>query len=297
MDFRETHEHQMLRESVRKIVSEFGPEYYVKQARADGRLTELWRALGEAGFMGVNTPEAYGGSGLGIYELHVVLEEASALGCPLLLMLVSPAICATIISKFGSDAMKNEWLPPMAEGKSIMAFAITEPDAGSNSHSLSTVARRDGDNYVLNGTKYYISGADEADAILVVARTAVDDQTGRGKLSLFVVDSNAPGLEKQPIPMEFHAPEKQFTLFFNDCKVPAARLIGTEHDGLKQVFMGLNPERIMGAALTAGIGRYALEKASRYANERQVWKTPIGTCWPPRPRRRRRRRDSTPSAP
>jgi alkylation response protein AidB-like acyl-CoA dehydrogenase len=190
---------------------------------------------------------------------------------------VSPAICATIISKFGSAEMKQEWLPPMAGGKSLMAFAITEPDAGSNSHSLATVARRDGDNYVLSGTKYYISGADEADAILVVARTGIDDQSGKGKLSLFVVDSNAPGLEKQPIPMEFHAPEKQFTLFFNDCKVPASRLIGVEHEGLKQVFQGLNPERIMGAALTAGIGRYALEKASRYANERQVWKTPIGT--------------------
>jgi alkylation response protein AidB-like acyl-CoA dehydrogenase len=158
-----------------------------------------------------------------------------------------------------------------------MAFAITEPDAGSNSHRISTTAQRDGDVWRLNGTKYYISGVDEASAILVVARTGTDPDTNRARLSLFVVDTDSPGLVAQHIPVEIAAPEKQFTLFFDNCVLPADRLLGTEGDGLHQVFAGLNPERLMGAAVSCGIGRYALDKASSYARERSVWGRPIGT--------------------
>jgi alkylation response protein AidB-like acyl-CoA dehydrogenase len=157
-----------------------------------------------------------------------------------------------------------------------MVFAITEPDAGSNSHNLSTTATRDGDVYRLRGTKTYISGVDEADAVLVVARTGVDEETGHARLSLFVVDTDAPGLERTLIPVEISAPEKQFHLFFDDVEVPADRLLGVEGDGLRQVFFGLNPERILSATLCTGIGRYALERASAYANEREVWGVPIG---------------------
>jgi len=157
-----------------------------------------------------------------------------------------------------------------------MAFAITEPDAGSNSHKISTTATRDGDEYILRGTKYYISGLDEAEQILVVTRTGVDENSGRGKLSLFVVDTDSPGLEKTPIPMEILAPDKQFTVFFDEVRVPADRLIGAEHEGLRQVFTGLNPERVMGAAQGNGISRYALAKAASYALDRQVWGVPIG---------------------
>jgi len=155
-------------------------------------------------------------------------------------------------------------------------FAITEPDAGSNSHNLSTVATRDGDVYRLRGTKTYISGVDEAPQVLVVCRTGTDPDTGRARLSLLVVDTDAPGLERTVIPVEIRAPEKQFQLFFDDVEVPADRLVGDEGEGLRQVFFGLNPERILGATLGTGIGRYALERASAYANEREVWGVPIG---------------------
>jgi alkylation response protein AidB-like acyl-CoA dehydrogenase len=188
---------------------------------------------------------------------------------------VSPTICGTIIQAFGSDELKARWLPGIASGEVIMAFAITEPDAGSNSHNISTYAKRVGGDWILNGTKYYISGVDEAEAILVVTRTATDDR-GRGRLSLLVVPTDAPGLTKTLIPVQAVTPEKQFTLFFDDVRVPAENLIGAENDGLRQVFMGLNPERIMGAALGNGIGRYALDKASAYARERKVWDVPIG---------------------
>jgi len=229
--------------------------------------------------MGVNLPEEYGGGGMGILELSMVCEELAAMGCPLLLMIVSPAICGSIIAKHGTESQKRTWLPKIAGAEDPrwkMAFAITEPDAGSNSHKLSTTATRDGDEYVLRGTKYYISGVDEAEAMLVVTRTGVDEGSGRGKLSLFIVDTDAPGLERTVIPVEITAPEKQFTLFFDDVRVPCERLIGEEHEGLRQVFSGLNPERITGAAQANGIGRYALEKAAAYACERQVWGVPIG---------------------
>src|ERR1700736_2729747 len=158
-----------------------------------------------------------------------------------------------------------------------MAFAITEPDAGSNSHKISTIARHTDDGWVLRGTKYYISGIDEAGAVLVVARTGTDPATGHGRLSLFIVDADAARLDVSPIPVEVVAPEKQFTLFFDDVVVGEDRLVGAEGDGLRQVFFGLNPERITGAALSAGIGRYALAKAAAYARDREIWGVPIGT--------------------
>jgi alkylation response protein AidB-like acyl-CoA dehydrogenase len=224
----------------------------------------------------VHLPEEYGGGGAGIAELTIVCEEAAAQGCPLLLILVSAAICAELLARFGTPEQKEVWLRGLAADKK-MAFAITEPDAGSNSHKLSTTATRDGDVYRLNGTKTYISGVDECDQLLVVTRTGVDEQSGRGLLSLFIVDRDAPGLTRTVIPVEISSPEKQFTLFFDDVEVPVDRRLGDEGDGLRLVFYGLNPERITGAAIGTGLGRYALEKASQYARDRQVWDVPIGS--------------------
>jgi alkylation response protein AidB-like acyl-CoA dehydrogenase len=267
---------ELVRESVRAIGSEFGHEYYAERAASGEKTTELWQAVGAAGFVGVNLPEEYGGGGLGIRELAAVAEELAALGCPLLMLVVSPAICGAVISRFGTEEQRQRWVPPIASGESIMAFAITEPDAGSNSHNLTTTAERDGDGWVLRGTKYFISGVDEADAILVVARTGTDERTGRGRLSLFVVDVDAPGLERAVIPVEIRAPELQFTLFLDGVRLEGDRLIGEEGEGLKQIFLGLNPERIMTAAGGLGIGRYALDKAVAYARQRSVWGRPIG---------------------
>jgi alkylation response protein AidB-like acyl-CoA dehydrogenase len=158
-----------------------------------------------------------------------------------------------------------------------MAFAITEPDAGSNSHQLSTRAERDGATWRLHGTKQFISGVDEAEAMLVVTRTGTDDD-GRGRLSLFVVDTDAPGLTRHRLPIAAQVPEKQFTLYFDGVTVPADRLVGNEGDGFTQVFHGLNPERITGAAVAVGIGRYVLRRAAEYARTRAVWDgRPIGS--------------------
>ena len=144
MNFTETEEQRALRAAVAELGRKYGYSYFLKQARTGGRLTELWQEAGQLGFLGVNLPAEYGGGGAGLYELSLVLEELAAAGCGLLLMVVSPAICGTIIARFGTDAQQQYWLPRLASGSSIMAFAITEPDAGSNSHKLTTVAARDG---------------------------------------------------------------------------------------------------------------------------------------------------------
>lgn len=277
MDFAETDEQGLLRRSVADVAARYGHPYWLGKARAGEKTHELWDEVGRLGYLGVSVPEEYGGGGRGIVELAIVAEELSAAGCPLLLIVVSPAICATIIARSGTTGQKERWLPGLATGSVKMAFAITEPDAGSNSHNLSTVATRDGDDWLLTGRKTYISGVDEADAVLVVARTQ-DARTGTLRPALVVVPTDAPGLEKALIPVEITGPEKQFTLFLDDVRVPADALVGeTAEAALAALFAGLNPERITGAAVANGIGRYALGKASAYARTRQVWGVPIGS--------------------
>jgi alkylation response protein AidB-like acyl-CoA dehydrogenase len=270
-------EEQMLRESVRNIAGEFGPEYFKAVTEAGEPPTRLWDALAKKGYLGVNVPEEYDGGGLGMYGLAAVGEEMAAAGCPLLLLVVSPAIVGSILARHGTTEQKERWLRKIGTGESKFAFAITEPDAGSNSHKISTMARRDNGKYILSGSKYYISGMEDAEAVLVVAQTGKDEITGRGRLSLFVVDVDAPGLTRQHIPTALEAPEQQWTLFFDEVEVEADRLVGEEHQGLGVVFDGLNPERIAASVICTGVARYALDKAARYANERAVWGTPIGT--------------------
>ena len=277
MDFAETVEDQALRKTVAEIAGRFGGAYYAARAQAREPCAELWQALGEAGFIGVNLPEEYGGGGGGLAQLAIVCEETAAQGCPLTLLLVSSGVSAEVLARYGRPEQKQRWLPGIAAGTSKMVFAITEPDAGSNTHKLSTTGTRDGDGWVLRGTKYYISGVNEAEAILVVARTGVDDSTGHGRLSLFVVPADAPGLVARPLPVDVMLPERQFTLHFDDVRLPAGAIVGAEGDGLRQVFHGLNPERITGAASGVGVARYALARAAEYARTRTVWDEPIGS--------------------
>jgi alkylation response protein AidB-like acyl-CoA dehydrogenase len=299
-----------LRSAVRQIVDRYGFPYFLECARAHKEPTELYEELGAAGFLGMHLPEEYGGGGAGLTETCVALEEIAAAGCPLLMLVISPAICGAIIAAHGSPQLKQEWLPGLADGTRTMAFAITEPDAGSNTHALAVTARRAGEDYLINGTKYWTSGADQTDAILVVCRDA-DATAGkhtrlrRGErellgdaviqdgardpepiervdrrehtpMSMFVVPAGSPGLSMTPIEAELVQPEKQFTVFFDDVRVPLGNLVGEAGKGFRAVFSGLNPERVTAAAMSNGISRYALDKAVRYACERRVWNTPIG---------------------
>ena len=275
MNFTESAERRALRAAVADLAGKYGHEYFTAKARAGEKTDELWAEAGRLGYLGVAVPEEYGGGGGGIGDLAAVCEELAAAGCPLLLTVVSPAICATVIARFGTDAQKRHWLPGFADGTTKMAFAITEPDAGSNSHRLTTSIRRDGDEWVLGGGKYYISGVDEVGHVLVVARHV--DATGNRLLpSLVIVPTDAPGFTYRHIPMEVVSPEKQFTCFFDDVRLPLDALVGTEDAGLAQLFAGLNPERIMAASFATGMARRALDQAADYARTRTVWDTPIG---------------------
>lgn len=273
--FIESPERKALREAVAAMASSYGAEYYLEKARTGQHTDELWREAGKLGFIGVNLPEEYGGGGAGMYELALVMEEMSAAGSALLMMVVSPAINGTIISKYGTEDQKKRWLPGLADGSITMAFAITEPDAGSNSHRITTTARRDGSDWILTGQKVYISGVDQAQAVLVVGRTE-EAKTGNLKPALFIVPTDTPGFTFTKIPMELVSPESQFQVFIDEVRLPADALVGSEDAAIAQLFAGLNPERIMGAASAVGMGRLAINKATDYVKTRQVWKTPIG---------------------
>jgi len=275
MNFVESDERRELRRVVGELGKKYGYEWFNRQARTGGHTTELWLEAGKLGFLGVNLPEEYGGGGGGMADLSIVLEELGAAGCPLLMMVVSPSICGTVISRFGTDDQKQHWLPGLADGTTIMAFAITEPDAGSNSHQITTTARRTDDGWSLTGRKVYISGLDVAKAVLVVGRTE-DARTGKLKPALFIVPTDAPGVEFRQIEMDLISPDKQYALFLDDVQLPREALVGSEDAALMQLFAGLNPERIMASAFAIGIARHALGKATAYVKERQVWKQPIG---------------------
>jgi alkylation response protein AidB-like acyl-CoA dehydrogenase len=237
--------HPLLRESVGKLVGSFGRRYFQDVVRQKAKPVELWEAMAKAGYLGVHISEQYGGgagNGSGLADYNVVVEESAAQGCPMLSLVIG-SICAPIIEQHGSEALKNLWLPGLADGSMRLAFAITEPNAGTNTHKVSTLAKRDGTGWKLSGTKYWTSAVDESDSIMVVARGEELDEAGRAHLSLFIVKANA---------------------------------LGEEGQGLRHLFAGLNPERVCAAAINNGIARFAIEKGAQYAIDRTVWKTPIG---------------------
>jgi len=270
-------EEVLLREAVAGICSDFGPEYTQRKVAEGEPPTELWDALAERGYLGVNIPEEYDGGGLGMAALSMVGEEISRAGCSLLLIVVSPAIAGSILSQHGNEEQKDRWLRGIGQGTTKIAFAITEPDAGTNSHNLSTSLKPDGDRFLLNGQKTYISAVEHADHVLVVARLRGEDGS-LGLPVLAIIDVDTPGFTRTRIPMPDVGPDSQWQLFFDNVEVTEDRLVGGQTGGLGAVFTGLNPERIMGASVVAGAGRRALAMASDYARERKVWNgNPIGT--------------------
>ncbi len=281
MDFEPTDEQKALRAAVAALGARYGHGYFVAKAKAGEHTTELWTEAGKLGYLGASIPTEYGGGGGGITELAIVCEELAAAGCPLLLLVVSPAISGTVIARHGTPAQRERYLPGLADGTRTIAFAITEPEAGSNMHRLGTVATPDGGDWLLSGRKCFISGVDEAQHLLVVARTAPagTGQAGTGQLApaLFLVPTATPGLTATKLDMQIVSPENQWLLYLDEVRVPADALIGGPDAGLGALFSGLNPERITVAAMGIGTARYALAQASRYAGQRSVWGRPIGT--------------------
>lgn len=274
-----TPEDTMIREAVKQIAKKYDREYWLAKAREGTFTEELWRELADGGFLGMMIPPEYGGGGLGLAQMAVLLEEMSHQGIPLLLVVVGNVMDAALIARYGNEEMKERYLPPLARGEMRFCFALTEPTAGSNSFRTATSARLDGDSYVLNGQKMFITGVDASDYMLVVARTAPFEEVPdkREGLSLFVVDRRAAGITLQPLDMGVLHPETQFAVYFDDVRVPRGDLVGEEGRGHRYLFDALNPERISAAAVAVGLGRLVLEKAVAYARERVVFDKPIGT--------------------
>lgn len=243
---------------------------------------DMWQVFADIGLLGCLVPEEYGGTNVGLVPLALGFEKIAAMGISPNILLVT-CMDSACIAKNASEEIKQQYLPGIVEGKIKFCFAITEADAGTNSFNMKTRATRDGDKFIINGSKTYISGAETAEYMLLVARSTPLEEslkTDMGQyhgLTLFIVPTDAPGIEKQLIPVGFDEGVGQYTLFFDDVEVAADQVVGKIDMGALAMFNSLNPERILAAAMCSGMSDFAITMAAEYAKERRVFKdTPIG---------------------
>lgn len=268
-----------LREGVRAVCKRFDGAYWRKLDEIDGYPTEFVEAITQAGFLGALIPEQYGGSGLGILEASVILEEINRSGGNAGACHAQMYTMGTIL-RHGSLAQKERYLPNIANGTlRLQAFGVTEPNTGTDTTNLKTFAKRDGDHYIVNGQKVFISRTEHSDLMILLVRTTPKEQCVKKSdgLSVLIVDLNEAvgnGLEIRPIKtMMNHATTE---LFIDNLKVPVENLIGEEGKGFRYILDGMNAERILIAAECIGDGRWFIERATNYAKERVVFDRPIG---------------------
>lgn len=286
MDFAFSDEQKMILDYGSQLATKFGRDYWVEKAEKREFPREMWQQVAEDGFIGIMVPEEYGGAGLGMTEMSLLMEGLSNEGIPLLMLVVGSCMSLGHIAKHGTEEQKRTYLPPACRGESIFCFAITEPTAGSNSMKITTVAKPvDADKganatrFRLSGQKTFITGADVSDHALVVARTTPWQQAAYKSdgFTLFIVDLKAKGVDKAVINTSVVAPETQWQLFFDDVELGIENVIGEVDKGFSILFDTLNPERIILGAMCVGLGRYALKRAVEYASERVVFDAPIGS--------------------
>jgi alkylation response protein AidB-like acyl-CoA dehydrogenase len=287
LDFELSDEQKLVQQSVRELCKRFEPrrrEFRELMHREKRYPAELWAALAEMGLMGSLVPEEYGGSGLGLTGLVLGLEELASSGFGANTLMVLTGMDALCILRNGSPELKQRFLPAIAAGRMKLCFAITEPDAGSNSFRIATTAVRRGDEYEISGSKVFITGVDATEYMLLVTRTTPYAGDGGDRspkahgFSLFLVPTDAPGLEKRKLPMRGIEGHNQFLLFFDRVRVPAANLVGEADRGAEALFNSLNPERILAAASSCGNSAFLLRRACEYARGRRVFgERPIGT--------------------
>ena len=268
-----------IRHAVRQLCAKFGESYWLELDRDRGYPTEFVQALTDSGFLTVLIPEVYGGSGLGVFEASIIMEEVCRSGAHAGACHAQMYVMGSVL-RHGSDAQKQHYLPKIAAGElRRQSFGVTEPTTGTDTTSLKTTARLDGDHYVVNGQKVWISRIEHSDLMVLLARTTPKEETNKKTegLSAFIVDVGKAvgnGLEIRPIDsmINHHSCE----LFFDDLKIPRENLLGVEGQGFKVILDGMNAERILIAAECVGDGRYFIDKASRYATDRIVFDRPIG---------------------
>ena len=268
-----------VREAVAGVTRKWDRAYYMDCTRRGVAPTEMYESMAEQGLFALGVPEEIGGSGGGLVATAAVMEEMSRAGTPPMLFSLTSFARQSVI-RHGTPEQIRKYVEPTLTAEQTFCFAITEPDAGTNSFAMRTLARPRGDGtYILNGQKVFISGADQATHIMVVARTTPADQVAKKSdgISVFVIPRETPGVSMTPMNIDWKAPERQFSVWFDNVILPADSLIGTEGRGLASMFDSLNAERVVIAAWTLGLGFLALEKAVDYARERAPWGPPIGS--------------------
>lgn len=279
MNFALTPEQEQIRDAVQKLCAPFDADYWLRKDREGGFPEDFHRALAGSGWLGIAMPEAYGGAGLGISEAALMMHTISATGAGLS---GASAVHMNIfglhpVVVFGNDEQKRRWLPPLIQGRDRACFGVTEPNTGLNTLKLKTRAVREGGHYVVHGQKVWISTAQVANKMLLLARTTpVEDAQGTFGLSLFYTDLDRSKVEVREIDKLGRKCVDSNQIFIDGLRIPVADRIGEEGKGFDYILHGLNPERILIASEAVGLGRAALERAANYANEREVFGRPIG---------------------
>ena len=279
MDFGWTPEQEQIRETIEKICAPFDAEYWLKKDREGGFPFDFHKTLADSGWLGIAMPEEFGGAGLGISEAALMMHTISASGAGLT---GASAVHMNIfglhpVVVFGTQEQKQRWLPPLIKGEDRACFGVTEPNAGLNTLKLKTRAVRQGDHYVVHGQKVWISTAQVANKILLLARTTDAEQCkGTEGLSLFYTDLDRTKVEVREIEKLGRKAVDSNEVFIDGLRIPVEDRVGEEGKGFSYILHGLNPERILIAAEAVGLGRAALRRAAQYANDREVFDRPIG---------------------
>jgi acyl-CoA dehydrogenase len=282
MDFELTEEQKMIAKAAREIAQDFPPEYWREKEEKGEFAEEFFRAIAKAGFFGIVIPERYGGYGYGLTELLIAMEELAANGCGMggvWYLMLTEVFGGLTILRHGTEEQKERYLPGIAKGELEFCLALTEPDAGSNTFAIRTTAVRDGDEWVVNGNKVFISGADRAKGMIIVARTTPLEKASKKThgLSLFIADLPNKAIEVRPIPKHAINYSKTCEVSFSDLRLPANALIPPQDQGWYLILETLNPERMGFATAAIGIGKLAISKAVDYSKKRRVFADPIGS--------------------
>jgi acyl-CoA dehydrogenase len=279
MNFAISPDQQQIQEAIERICAPFDADYWLRKDREGGFPHDFHRALADSGWLGIAMPQAYGGAGLGISEAAWMMHTIAATGAG---FSGASAVHMNIfglhpVVVFGSDEQKQRWLPPLIQGHDKACFGVTEPDSGLNTLKLKTKAVRQGDHYVVHGQKIWISTAQVANKILLLARTTpAQECSGTQGLSLFYTDLDRSVVEVREIDKLGRNSVDSNQVFIDGLKIPVEDRIGEEGKGFEYILHGLNPERILIASEAVGLGRAALRRATGYAQEREVFGRPIG---------------------
>jgi acyl-CoA dehydrogenase len=281
MDFATEETHNLIRSTATEIAGEYGPAYWRKKEENGEFAAEFWDELAAADFHGLLVPEEYEGAGMGMQEMGLAMETLCAEGCGMAgtwYLVLTGGMAALGIRDYGTPEQHEKYLPDIAAGERNFSIGITEPEAGTNTLNVATRAERDGEEFVLNGEKAWITFSDIADNMILVTRTTPKEEVARGTdgISLFVLDMDDPGIETSPIPKHGINYSNSCEVFIDDVRVPEENLLGAEDGGWEPLVHMINPERIGFAAAGTGIGKLAADSAIEYTNDREVFGRPVG---------------------